>query len=74
MIQKLLKSFPLILALVFIIMLAGCNFGAQDTPTNLQSLGPAPELANEIWLNTDQPLRLSELRGSVVLLEMWTYG
>ena len=34
----------------------------------------APELQNEIWLNTDQPLRLAELRGKVVLLEMWTFG
>ena len=32
------------------------------------------ELINEVWLNTDQPLRLAELRGRVVLLEMWTFG
>jgi hypothetical protein len=40
----------------------------------LPNLGPAPELTNEIWLNTDQPLRLTELEGNVVLLEMWTFG
>jgi hypothetical protein len=40
----------------------------------LPSLGPAPELAGETWLNTDQPLRLKDLRGKVVLLEMWTFG
>lgn len=40
----------------------------------LQDLGTAPELENEIWLNSEQPLRLEELRGNVVLLEMWTYG
>ncbi len=38
------------------------------------NLGPAPELQNEIWLNTDQPFRLADLRGSVVLIDMWTFG
>lgn len=40
----------------------------------LPDLGPAPELENNIWLNTDSPLRLSDLRGKVVGLEMWTFG
>lgn len=40
----------------------------------LPDFGPAPELTNTIWLNTDQPLRLADLRGKVVLLEMWTFG
>jgi thiol-disulfide isomerase/thioredoxin len=35
--------------------------------------GPAPELTNTVWLNTDHPLRLADLRGKVVLLEMWTF-
>jgi len=34
----------------------------------------APELRNEVWLNTDEPLRLANLRGKVVLLDMWTFG
>jgi len=41
---------------------------------SLPDLGTAPELQNEIWLNTDRPLRLAELRGKVVLLDMWTFG
>lgn len=41
---------------------------------NLDDLGPAPELTNEVWLNTDSPLRLADLRGKVVLLDMWTFG
>ncbi len=41
---------------------------------DLPDLGVAAELNNEVWLNTDRPLRLSELRGKVVLLDMWTFG
>lgn len=41
---------------------------------NLPVLRPAPELQNEVWLNTDAPLRLADLRGSVVLIDMWTFG
>ena len=40
----------------------------------LANLGPAPELSNEVWINSIEPLRLSDLRGKVVLLEMWTFG
>lgn len=36
--------------------------------------GEAPEIDTEIWLNTDQPLRLEDLRGQVVLVDFWTYG
>jgi thiol-disulfide isomerase/thioredoxin len=41
---------------------------------SLPDLGTAPEFANEVWLNTDRPLRLADLRGQVVLLDMWTFG
>ncbi len=41
---------------------------------SLPDLGPAPELTNEVWLNVDAPLRLADLRGKVVALEMWTFG
>jgi hypothetical protein len=40
----------------------------------LKNYGPAPELKNEVWLNVEQPLRLADLRGKVVLIDMWTFG
>ena len=48
----------------------------EPTPTtaSLPDLGPAPELTNEVWLNVDAPLRLADLRGKVVAIDMWTFG
>ena len=42
--------------------------------TDLPDLGKAPELHDGVWINTDGPIRLADLKGKVVLLEMWTYG
>lgn len=47
---------------------------AKGGHAHLPDLGVAPELANQVWLNTDRPLRLADLRGKVVLLDMWTFG
>ena len=46
----------------------------QNPRADLPDFGPAPELTNQVWLNVDRPLRLAQLRGKVVLLEMWTFG
>ena len=43
-------------------------------PVSLPDLGPAPELTNDTWLNVDSPLRLADLRGKVVAIDMWTFG
>jgi thiol-disulfide isomerase/thioredoxin len=41
---------------------------------DLPDYGAAPELTNQIWLNVDHPLYLADLRGQVVMIEMWTLG
>ena len=41
---------------------------------SLPDMGLAPELTNDVWLNVDAPLRLADLRGKVVIVEMWTFG
>jgi thiol-disulfide isomerase/thioredoxin len=69
-----------ITAMLILVALAGCTGQKPEPPSGgqpavtLENLGPAPELHNETWLNTDQPLRLADLQGKVVLLEMWTFG
>lgn len=52
-----------------------------DTPmptetqaVELPDLGPATELTNDIWLNTEAPLRIADLTGNVILLDFWTFG
>lgn len=40
----------------------------------LPNLGPAPEISNDVWINSSEPLRLTDLRGKVVLIEFWTFG
>ena len=66
--------------------LAACSATASSQPTlpdqvsqmdivpDLPILDEAPELVGEVWLNSDLPLRLADLRGQVVLLDMWTFG
>jgi hypothetical protein len=40
---------------------------------SLGSYGPAPDLHNEVWLNSE-PVSLEDLRGKVVMVEFWTFG
>jgi hypothetical protein len=47
---------------------------AQIEPSSFPVLGAAPEFTNAVWLNSEIPLRLADLRGQVVLVDMWTFG
>ena len=46
----------------------------KPSSASIPDLGPAPELTNDTWLNVDTPLRLADLRGNVVAIDMWTFG
>jgi hypothetical protein len=52
---------------------AGPSAEQRSLLASLQSRGPAPELANEVWLNSE-PLKLADLRGKVVMIDFWTFG
>lgn len=56
---------------------AARSVGSTAQPSDdvvLSDYGIAPELLGSAWLNTDQPIRLRDLRGQVVLLQFWTFG
>ena len=47
-------------------------FGTSDEYESSEST-TAPELAHGDWINSE-PLKLTDLRGRVVLIEFWTFG
>lgn len=63
--------------LLFALIVTACATPAARPETggaSLPDLGAAPELEGDIWLNSAAPLRLADLRGRVVLVDMWTFG
>ncbi len=64
-------SLVALLAVMAVAAVAAAQRSGQAA--NLRDLGEAPELRNNVFLNTDAPLRLADLRGQVVLIKFWTY-
>jgi thiol-disulfide isomerase/thioredoxin len=69
-----------IFSLIFVsfFLLTACSpvkQAVENSPSvDLPDLGIAPELTNTVWINTPNPLRLADLQGKVVIIEMWTFG
>lgn len=78
---NLVVSMRFILLFSLALALSACAVSVPSTSTDVEpdrgdypDLGAAPELSGDSWLNTPAPLRLAELRGKVVLVDMWTFG
>ncbi len=70
--MTLLPRYHRLLACVFA-TLAYVLLLQMPTIAYAQEAWAAPEINSPTWLNSE-PLRLTELRGKVVLVEFWTYG
>jgi thiol-disulfide isomerase/thioredoxin len=71
-----MKRYLLLLCAVILASCASPSTTGQTEetiPASLPDLGPAPELKGDVWLNTVGPLRPADLRGKVVLVDMWTF-
>lgn len=66
------------LRLFFAILLTACtsttNPSEELRRAAYPDLGAAPELVGDTWINADAPLRIVDLRGKVILVDMWTFG
>ena len=68
------RRIAVLLAVAVVLTISAHRGEAQEMSTDRQAVVNAPEFPEGLdWLNTDKPLKLSELRGRVVLLDFWTY-
>ena len=63
------KKFAAFLLVMVVYLLTAALFSAVESRIGM----PAPEISAQIWLNSE-PLRITELRHKVVLVEFWTFG
>ncbi len=66
--MKQKRTFYILLALAFTVSTLWLGYSQGSTAGKY-----APEFTNDTWVNS-QPLRLTELKGKVVLVEFWTFG
>jgi len=72
------RPFAAVIILIALASSLGLLLATAQEETNVVTypdLGAAPELNNEVWLNTEDeaPVPLASLRGQVVLLHFWTF-
>jgi hypothetical protein len=70
-------KFRIVSLAAFFILVSCSGLPEQEKaiePLKLANLGPAPELTSATWINIDHPLRLADLGGQVVLVDMWIFG
>lgn len=53
-------------------LLAGAAVNFITPSTEAADGAPAPELSGDVWINS-APLKISGLRGKVILVEFWTF-
>ncbi len=70
--MKVVMSFLLLIAISACSTLKATSDSSLNT--SLPDLGAAPELESDTWINVDSPIKLADLKGKVILLDMWTYG
>lgn len=71
---KLIFTLVLVSTLTFSLYSAMKKHTGDSAGNSEEWIGkPAPELSYGEWINSN-PLKLSELRGQVVLIEFWTFG
>ncbi|MGB1286965.1 MAG: redoxin domain-containing protein [Aggregatilineales bacterium] len=68
-----MKSFLKIAVGLLAMLIIPGSFAQESNRADLPVLRAAPELHDAIWLNTEVPLKMSDFRGQVVLVEMWTF-
>jgi len=75
-IYLIIAAIVAVVAVAAVLIAAGSNPSAISGPVDVSHLpdnGPAPPLEATGWINT-QPLTAADLRGKVVLYDIWTYS
>jgi thiol-disulfide isomerase/thioredoxin len=67
-----------VISFVLLMVISACSTSnlTKDLPAtiSLPDLGSAPDFDSNIWINVDAPLHIADLKGKVVLMDMWTFG
>ncbi|MDP4175856.1 MAG: thioredoxin-like domain-containing protein [Bacteroidota bacterium] len=70
-----MKAIICVLVLLLQFSFTNCSTNYKsDVMANKDHKGNAPEFPEGLdWLNTDKPIKLSDLKGKIVLLDFWTF-